>query len=347
MDLYPAPSLAIRTITTTMMTRLPSKHASRARATLQPQCISMIRHVMEEVGACHCQTRRALPAIQERLLPQVAELDDALDEYKECCEIGLTPDPAALRMAVIDSDIEIATSLGAEVYEVMQQTAHRASEFVGTPSPCHLIERDQAKRDLRRLLDLDHWMKDACERLHVIKDRQEKGAGRVGNQPARKPKTHAIDRGQGMQTKKRRVADVFDSDDDFENLQESDTKRQKTSSSHAQSHSPVLDLCSDSDVETLMLVGTRRPSSKELQQPGTSVTYMKQSRSVDSALALHVASSILRTMGHHPELPPLNHDLEDVLSGKQLKKNRQWDAGVAMAQDNTVKDAVSWWKAHG
>lgn len=280
----------------------------------------MIRHVVEEVNACHFETRSALPAIQERLLPQVSELDDALKQYEECCERGLLPDSSAFRMALTDSDIEIATSLRAEVYQLTQQVAERASELIRKPGTDLLIQRDQAKRDMRRLSDLCDWMDDASQRLHAIRAKHERGAGRGGSQLGRTPKVQAEGREQAMESKKRSAADVIDVDDEFDNLRKGSTKRQKTTSSRGQPHSPVLDLCSNSDVET---------------------------QSVDSALASDIDSSILRTMGRHPQMAPLNHDLKDVLSRKQLKKNKQRDADVAVAQDKTAKDAVGWWKAQG
>ena len=329
------------------MARLPSKHASKARSKPQPQCIGMIRHVIEEVNACHCQTRSALPAIQESLLPQVSELDDALEQNEECCERGLLPDSSAFRMALTESDIEIATSLRAEVYHLTQQIAERASECIRKPSAGNLIQRDQAKRDMRRLSDLCDWMDDASQRLQAIRAKQERGAGRSGSQPGRTPKAQSTGRGQAMESKKRSAADVIDADDEFDSLREGSTKRQKTSPSRGQPHRPLLDLCSDIDVETPISADTRRPSLKELRQPRAGMDNTKETHSVDSALASDIASSILRTMGRHPEMPPLNHDLQDVLSRKQLKKNKQRDADVAVAQDKTVKDAVGWWKAQG
>ena len=306
----------------------------------------MIRHVIEEVNACHHQTRSALPAIQERLFPQVSELDEALKQYEECCERGLLPDSSAFRMALIDSDIEIATSLKAEVYHLTQQVAERASELIRKPGTDLLIQRDQAKRDMRRLSDLCDWIDDAFQRLHAIRAKLERGAGRGGSQLGRTPNVQANSRGQAMESKKRSAANVIDVDDEFDNVREGSTKRQKTKPSRGQPHSPVLDMCSDSDVGTHS-VDTRRPSLRQLRQPKEGMANTKKTHSVGSALAPDVASSILRTMGRHPEMPPLNHDLKDVLSRKQLKKNKQRDPDVAVAQDKTVQDAVGWWKAQG
>ena len=306
----------------------------------------MIRHVVEEVNACHFETRSALPAIQERLLPQISELDDALKQYEECCERDLLPDSSAFRMALIDSDIEIATSLRAEVYHLTQQVAERASELIRKPGTDLLIQRDQAKRDTRRLSDLCDWMNDAFQRLHAIRAKHERGAGRGGSQLGRTPKVQANGRGQAMESKKRSAANVIDVDDEFDNVREGSIKRQKTSSSRGQPHSPVLDLCSNSDVET-QSVDTKRPSLKELRQPRDGTANTGETHLVDSAHASDIASSILRTIGLHPEMPSLNHDLKDVLSRKQPKKNKQRDADVAVAQDKTVKDAVGWWKAQG
>ena len=306
----------------------------------------MIRHVVEEVDACHWQTRQALPAIQERLLPQVSELDDVLKQYEEYREKDLLPDSSAFRMALIDSDIDVATSLSAEVYCLTQQTAERASELILKPSTNLVIQRDQAKRDMRRLSDLCDWMDDAFQRLQAIRAKHERGAGRGDGQIGRTPKVQANGCGRAMESKKRSAANVIDVDDDFDNLRESSTKRQKTRSSPGQPHSPVLDLCSNSDVET-QSVDSRRPSLEELRQPKKGMANTKQTHSVHGAHAANIASSILRTMGRHPEMPSLNHDLKDVLSRKQLKKNKQRDTDVAIAQDKTGEDAVGWWRAQG
>lgn len=63
----------------------------------------------------------------------------------------------------------------------------------------------------------------------------------------------------------------------------------------------------------------------------------------DPELAAHAASSILRAVGRHPDLPPLNASLEGVLPQKLNKRDVPVGESLATVQDSMVKSAQRWW----
>ena len=64
---------------------------------------------------------------------------------------------------------------------------------------------------------------------------------------------------------------------------------------------------------------------------------------VDPELASHAASSILRAIGRHPDLPALNAGLEDVLPQKLRRHDIPKGESLATVQHSMVKMAELWW----
>lgn len=285
-------------------------------------CERMIRLVAEVLTNCrNPELRNELEVLQDNLAPAAREMDKWILTYRS---YGTKPHHNMAGLAevyseIVEGDEEIAAYLIRMVQSYVAWCDRELGECVqGTLNTTRSLQTGFVREDLRKLSKI-------LGELKGILNANLKNKKRVEAQHGTKRK-HAESMGNDSQAQVKRAKNADHGMLQTMEMVQRDPKDGSTSITQRKDH--------HSEQHTQIKNPRRRKHSKKERVLPT-----------DPELASHVAESILRAVGRHPDLPSLNAGLEDVLPKRPRKAEIPSGMTVATMQDAMVRKAQDWWDA--
>lgn len=283
-------------------------------------CGRMIRLVAEVLTNCrNAELRSELEVLQDNLAPAAREMDKWILNYRS---YGTKPqhDMAGLAEVhgeLMEGDREIAAYLIRTVQSYVNWCDRELGKCVpATPSTARSLQTGFLREDLRKLSKVLGELKGIRSANLKNKKRMEaqQGTKRKHSEPT---STDSQD-----QVKRARKAD--------HSMMETVERDPKNGSLSGTSRNDLSEQHNNTQIQNPR---RRKHSKKERILP------------TNPELASHVAESVLRAIGRHPDMPSLNAGLEDVLPKRPRKAEIPTGMTVATMQDDLVRKAQDWWDA--
>lgn len=296
------------------MVELPTQRRQPPRRV----CERMIRLVADVLNNCrNGQLRDELETLQDNLAPAARELDKWVLAYRS---YGTQPGHdtaglAGLHNEILEGDEEIAAYLLRTVQSYITWCKEQLDICIkGRPDLARSLQEGFVREDLRKL-------------SKTLGELEDVWAANVRNK--KWMDLH--------QVSKRKYAEPV-TDDTQPQL-----KRVRTSDYSMRRHVDIIDLeASDEPTPVTSQAEHHTPNPRRRKRS-------KKDRVLpaDPDLASHVATSILRAVGRHPDAPPLNEGLEGLLPRRLRKAEIPDGMTMATVQDAMVRGAQDWWNAKG
>ncbi|RMZ88326.1 hypothetical protein DV736_g4439, partial [Chaetothyriales sp. CBS 134916] len=339
--------------------------------------IGMINEALAEIGACTSQAvKSGLAKLQDNVRPAAARLDHHTHSFEQQQRSGKKTGLCWIEKQIEAADAQVATALLTEVrlmasmckqkQDAHEQDSRKAAEAVALS--------DDSKRLQILYSRLSLWWRHAkdveCTADQIAWSGKVSGTdASLWKQGTKRPRSEVDADADEFNRRARPLkfaavassardeeATGYITDDEDPNMPGASYKTNRRRYSTSKSG---LAFCQQPDsVAIRQLTQSLRELDKAAQKmqkasrvvshsiPQQETQKPTLSRKASPPKALNVATAVLRALGKHPTLPPLNHGLDELLCRKQMRKYnptaRLDSDGLAHTQNRVVGDVQEW-----
>lgn len=329
-------------------------------------CERMIRLVADALqNARSRQLRTELTKLQDNLAPAARELDKWVLAYRT---YGSEPGQNAAGLArlhneILQGDQEIGDYLIRTVHQYVDWCLEQVQRCVDCRShSTRALQEGFLREDLRKMNRLAEQLTalftaNVKNKKWIDSDRSLKRKHMEATSKGSSLRVKLAENSQAETSRQFQTIDSHDSDGPHTSIKPvsraysltaRDQYTQHLWEEYDQAPGQAIDKAVQEQHKTYNPQQAQRLTAKDDVDQG--IRHRKRAKRdrvlpVDPELASHVALSILRAVGRHPELPPLNAGLADLLPKKLRAADIPYGESLATVQNAMVQEAQQWWKA--